>query len=248
MTDKRVPVLLHVPKTGGTAFTRFLEQSYGGQCIKGWEPAVTKRLKAVDGNTSAVIVRGGVPDVLGWEHEGKKFVPIVILRNPIDRALSQYYQYSRGTHVAKKFGMKSGMSLDQFLVDKSGRTMIEDYQLRSLILPFRYILEKYVDHWKFCRFRTSRQTPKTRAMMLEKANDVLRCCIVGITEKLYCLRREVIDSFNIRNPAPLTVQNVSENRIKRSHLTKSQLSTIQSLTTLDQQLYDTLRSAWPYAG
>jgi hypothetical protein len=114
---------------------------------------------------------------------------MTFLRNPIDRAISHYEHILRHEgHYFHEKAIKQG-SLLNFLHDPETRTMIENYQVRSLSMILdpsvfqevvndscgqRHSLERYIETYR---------PSHSDAVALTLAKDFLmRCAFVGVTE------------------------------------------------------------------
>jgi len=90
--DTRTFVFDHIPKTGGSAFKTVLEQIFGVENIS---PAVSGRseLWAEQKYADYPVITGHFhsPIPMGGAHRER--ARITILRDPIDRAISEYYYY-----------------------------------------------------------------------------------------------------------------------------------------------------------
>ena len=215
---------LHVPKTAGMSVITFLQEQYQREGVYAFEPPGAP----------------GIPDELPRAgcylgHAGygitKKLPPstrvFVILRDPLERALSAYYYFRRLPRVhleryAPALAHTHEMSLPEIFkaFPEPSKAMFGNVQTAIL-------------SWCEKPFRQE----SMYSANLDRARDNLRKCMVGVTERLTeslaCLGREM----RLALPTELPQVNRTPDRPKAAELDVEARSIVEEHTQLDRRLY-----------
>lgn len=265
-TDVAPLYFVHIMKTGGTALTAALAR-LNDEAGRG--PSVTELF------LDQFVAR----DAKEWEHTGfvtghlpweaRERLPartrtLTVLRDPVDRTLSHYWQLSINPDVTAE---SPGFSLEEFVDSPRWNTLCRDYQARQL--AHRVDLANADTGWspaeRFASlgppFPLEHQYPLqslfdcaplllTGAALQEAALAALADIeFVGVTEHLDSLYGEVARAvFGVADPQPLGRENRSEDRPRRLDLAPALLERIEAMTAVDRVLYEAARARGPIRG
>lgn len=96
-----VIIFLHIPKTGGTTLNSIIDTNYNDYCDNkgifdyGWQIPLPKYLSKVGDKKKLELLRGHLFFGAHKHLPQKKYTYITILRNPIERVISEYYFIKR---------------------------------------------------------------------------------------------------------------------------------------------------------
>ena len=257
---RRAPLyFLHIMKTGGTALTTALASTNNAHAS----------ISVTDLFLDEFVVRdrvqwrdvGFVTGHLPWE--ARALLPadtrtLTVLRDPVDRTLSHYWQLSVNSDVLAE---SPGFSLEEFVDSPRWNTLCINYQARqlahrvdlanagttfspaerfaSLGPPFpaehQYPLQSLFD----CSPLTLTGPELERAAL----ESLAAIEFVGVTEHLDDLYRDVVRAVWGDSELPrLGRENPSHDRPRRATLSVPLLARIEEMTAVDRLLYDTARA------
>lgn len=216
---------LHIPKTAGLTLRSILDQHFALQEIC---PADNWRsLRALPpGQLSRYrLVRGHFPFGVG-EHLPRRPVYATLLRDPVERVLSQYDYVRRDTSNGPLHEMVRAMTLEEYLDDEFLREeTIHDIQTRYLapatVMPDDIDVVAPVRHTGVVRAKTNLQ----------------QCAFVGLTERMHDSVRLLAYTFGWRRRRTFQTQNVALARPQRADVPARVIDKILSCNTADQELY-----------
>lgn len=209
----------HIPKTGGTAIRHYVAKQVGLDHVS---PAV------VGLRVNDALLRWGNFDVISGHfiaHQGDRLPSdrcgIVVLRNPIDRFLSEY-SYSRIDNADRLLNAKvHALELGAYLESLSPK-QIEAFSLQIEILY---------------AFGTSAQTTLSADEKLAAAMRALeQFQLVGTQDELedfICM----LDAKFSWSPAPLALKNVTSRRILADELPPEQIRKLRHLLESEFEFY-----------
>ena len=211
MTD-RIVIFLHIPKAAGSTLNRVIAQNYppaailkvGGKTDAALRDALTSEVRLIAGHR-----RFGMHAQLS-----RPFTYITVLRDPVERVLSQY-------HFVKRLAEHP---LHRAVA--SGELSLRDYGRQTPDSQTRYLAGSNTDD----------------AGLLEQAqaNLVTHFAVAGLTERfdetVVLLQRAL--GWRVR---PFTNSNVSAGRPKSAGHSREDLDAIRECNRLDLALYDFAR-------
>jgi Sulfotransferase family len=254
---------MHIMKTGGTAFTTAMAKL----CEEvGAGPSVTEIFldQFVPRDPSEWNNVGFVTGHLPWEV--RELLPpqtrsVTVLRDPIDRTLSHFWQVSINPDVRAE---SPDFSLDEFVDSPRWNTLCRNYQARqlahrvdlaqagktysaaerfaSLGPPFprehQYPLQSFFD----CSPLTMTDAELER-VALRALSEIE---FVGVTEELDALYALVAEKvWAVNDVAPLGRENTSPDRPRRATISDDLRNRIVAMTTVDQSLYEAAKARSP---
>jgi hypothetical protein len=254
---------MHIMKTGGTALTTALARASDNA---GNGTAVTEvfldqfvRYDRRDWNRVA-FVTGHLP----WEARGR--LPpgtrtVTVLRDPVSRTLSHYWQLSINPDVKAE---SPGFSLEEFVESPRWNTLCIEYQARQLAhrIDLANAGRTYSPAERFASlgppFPREHQYPlqslfdcspmALSGAELERAalQSLSEIEFVGVTEHLDALYSQVAEGVWGLHELPLLGrENTSPDRPRRATISADLLRKIESMTVVDRALYEAARRRAP---
>ena len=247
---------MHIMKTGGTALTtalaRLCHDAHAGESVT--EVFLDQFVLRDPRRWNEV---GFVTGHLPWEV--RELLPpatrsLTVLRDPVDRTFSHYWQLSINPEVRAE---SPGFSLEEFVESSRWNTLCRDYQARqlahrvdlahagttyapadrfaSLGAPFpsehQYPLQSFFD----CSPLTLGGADLERAA-LESLAEIE---FVGVTEQLDSLYRVVVERvWSLHDLQPLGRENTAPDRPRRSSVSADLVRRIEEMTAVDHALYE----------
>ncbi|GEM_PF-276701 len=221
--DRKV-IFLHLMKTAGTTLDRIIRRQYGESKVVRFFP------KKLDENISGFKAlseaeRSNVKVIMGHFHFGLhqrlpgEYTYITVLRNPVDRIISEYYYIL--THPEHKFHERM----------TSNYRTLTDFVKSGMYHSLDNAQTKYISARKDLEYGS--YVPEA----LETARENLQnhFAVAGLTEKfdetLILLKR----IFGWRTPYYLR-ENVTMNRPKKGSLAEEELQVINNYARMDLEL------------
>jgi len=241
--NNEILYFLHIPKTAGTSFIDFLDNYYDDSQIckeHDWQ----ELLSILPQNFSPKLVHGhfsfGLHRVLP-----KKPLYITMLRNPIDRTISDYYQSIRTKNMGAETDFFKNSDLEDLVTNESTKWRFTNNQLKHIVSdldPTDLIHstdEKLVD--EFSRFLVADfKSPSTsNTELLKQAKKNLEdFAFVGITERFEESMQLLCYTFGWK-PFQSTPQlNVSPSKSLQGNMSAKTLNSIKNCNLADLELYE----------
>jgi hypothetical protein len=257
---------MHIMKTGGTALTtalaRLCADANGG-------PSVTEifldQFVAHDRARWGEV--GFVTGHLPWE--ARVLLPpatrtLTVLRDPVDRTLSHYWQLSINPEVTAE---SPGFSLEEFVESPRWNTLCRDYQARQLAhhVDLAHAGTTYAPAERFASlgppFPAQHMYPLQSffdcSPLLLGGSDLERAALhalseiefVGVTEHLDALYHRVAQQvWSVADPPALGRENTSPDRPRRATIPADLLHRIEDMTVVDRALYEAAAARAPKGG
>ena len=254
---------MHIMKTGGTALTTALarrsESAGAGATIT--EVFLDQFVQRDPKRWSEV---GFVTGHLPWEARG--LLPpatrtVTLLRDPVDRSLSHYWQLSINPEVQAE---SPGFSLEEYVESPRWNTLCRDYQARQLAhrIDLANAGKTYAPADRFASlgppFPRRHQYPLQSLFdcspMTLSGSDLERAALqslsdiefVGVTEDLDALYSQIAEGvWGLRELPLLGRENTSPDRPRRATISADLLRRIEEMTVVDQALYEAARRRAP---
>jgi hypothetical protein len=256
---------MHIMKTGGTAFTSALTRLCDGAHAG---PSVTDMfldqfvLRDPKQWSDVGFVTGHLP----WE--ARALLPsgtraVTVLRDPVDRSLSHYWQLSINPDVLAE---SPGFSLEEYVESPRWNTLCRDYQARQLAhrVDLANVGKTYEPAERFASlgppFPREHQYPLQSLFdcspLTLTGSDLERAALhslseiefVGVTEHLDALYSQVANGvWGLRELPVLGRENTSPDRPRRATISAELRRRIEEMTVVDQALYEAARLRSPSA-
>ncbi len=249
---------VHIMKTGGTALTtamaRLCAASGAGECITEMFLDQFVQRHAWDG---VGFVTGHLP----WEaHE---LLPaatrtMTVLRDPVERTLSHYWQLSINPDVVAE---SPGFSLEEFVESPRWNTLCRNYQARQLAhrVGLAGAGTAFDPAARFAQLGPP--FPRTHQYPLQSLFDCEPLALddneleaaarrslaeiefVGVTDHLDDLYRRVAGAvWSVADPPPLGRENTAPDRPRRQTAPTDLIRRIEEMTAVDRVLYEAARA------
>jgi hypothetical protein len=254
---------VHIMKTGGTALStglaRLCEGAHAGASVT--EIFLDQFVQRDPRQWSDV---GFVTGHLPWE--ARELLPpatraLTVLRDPVDRSLSHYWQLSINPEVEAE---SPGFSVEEFVESPRWNTLCRDYQARQLAhrVDLAQAGKSYAPAERFANLGPP--FPKQHAYPLQSLFDCSPLTLtgsaleraalhslseiefVGVTEKLDALYRQVAQRvWSVEDPPALGRENSAPDRPRRDTISADLLRRIEGMTVVDHALYEAARRRAP---
>ncbi|WP_273847760.1 sulfotransferase family 2 domain-containing protein [Halalkalibacter alkalisediminis] len=211
MQRNKILIHLHTPKTAGTTLRKIITNNYHNSSYNVYldESKRKERLRSLS-KKNVSCIQGHFPFGI-HKYLSKPCTYITMLRNPIDRVISEYYFIRRGTrHRLHQEVMK--LSLEQYL-----------RRPESMNVQTRYI--------------SGARGPLTRQHLeIAKKNIQKYFSIVGITEMFNESLFLMKNKFGWQNTS-YEKENVTKARPSLNQISKTTLTELEKQNKLDIELY-----------
>jgi hypothetical protein len=235
----RIPLFLHIPKTGGTTLTNCIYHQYKadryyeseeGKLVDGIYYYPAGLHKELDTTIPAKVIRAlerhDISAVVGHfsfgihTHISKPWAYVTLLRNPVDRVVSLYYHIRRDKDTRLHKIVSSGLSIEDFVLHLSCREADNDQTRRISGLEPAF--------------------GACSISILEKAKDNLRryFSVVGVTE---CFDETLIlikRTLGWTHDACYLPGLVNKDRPTSASLPQKSVDAILERNELDTKLYE----------
>jgi len=221
-------IFLHIPKTAGSTFHMILNKRYKPHEIKNLfgsrysEPEIKSFIEApVETKKNIRLLKGHMPyGMHNYLPDESKYISV--LRNPVERVISQYYYIKKNTYNPLHNQVeKDGMSISEFV--SSGISVgMNNGHCR--------FLNGDLDEYKF---------NQCDDILLDQVKENIRKNFIwlGLTERFDESVLVLSKLLGWKSPPYYIRENVSKNRKSRDSISKEEISIIEEYNSLDMNLY-----------
>jgi len=243
LNDDDIVYFLHIPKTAGTTLIAILDSYFDFDSIYPWR-FWPKLLRKIPDFTKYKLVRGhfgyGLHRLLP-----KKPVYVTILRDPIERTISDYDHRVRDPDPLYKEKYSKNQSIAEFFSDKEKRKTFENMHTLHIGLdPDILLLTKSYGRKSIHRFRFREELPYwaddvSKKELLETAKQRLANFeFVGIAEKFEESLFLLYYTFGWRPISSTWRLNIAKKRPRSEELPSEAVAKIRECVQLDIELYN----------
>lgn len=224
LDDSEVLCFLHIPKTAGLTLRGLLDNRFHLDAICPADSYATFRQLAPETLSPYRLLRGHF-----WSNIDQRLsnpaVYLTMLRDPIERVLSQYHYVRTDPSNRLLYDMASRMTLEEYLHDEFiCEETLRDVQTRYLSAAMQPATEYDV-------------VPSVH-LGLDRAKETLAAAaFVGISERFADSLRLLAYTFDWRPFEAFEHQNASQGRVRRESVAPRLLDRIRELNANDMQLY-----------
>ncbi len=228
-SDRPTIIFLHILKTGGTTLNVILENHFTAEnsfstfpsrmhpdgSIEGFRKLSNSKKEGID------LLTGHMGFGLHRELP-RRAVYITLLRNPIDRVISRYYQEERDPYSHLHQSINAGMSLPEYAKFYAEAAEMDNLQTRMI-----------AGNWN------NRGYGPCTPLMLTTAKENLqkRFVVTGLTERFDAFYLLLTETFGWR-PVYYQSYNVSRNRTRADRHPSETVEAIGRYNLYDFELYD----------
>jgi hypothetical protein len=217
-------IFLHIPKTGGKTFKGVLfKQNYRGRILeKPWNISSEDWIKLVKKtNKKYKAIIGHMPFGIHNVYKFKGFEYITILRNPIDRVISNYYHFMR--NPSSKFKNKSFIDALDMSVDFNN---LQTRMLSGDISIYNCITGKF------------EQIIYDENLLNKAKENLKKIKIVGFLDQYRTFLNKVEKHFKWKHFDSYNYNNIGKNKKPKQNIPKNVIEKIKHLNQMDIELYN----------
>lgn len=208
MSDQQQPVFIHIPKTGGTSINCVMKGTE-------WQTPLNFHYRHLDPE-SKISTAGDIFDPANIAQYKNEYI-FMMLRNPIDRLISEYYYIRKNTTFIDMLTSKPANFLDY----------VANHQTSNGMLKFLYGQRMY----------------SAKSISIEQAEQAIKLIEelnihVGIFEQYDRSLSYLRETGNFQWPDTIEVKRATLNRPNIRQLSKEEINTIKENNKADFMLYD----------
>lgn len=221
-------IFLHIPKTAGSTFHMILNKRYKSNDIRNLfgsrydEPEIKSFMEEpIEEKQNIRLLKGHMPFGM-HNYLPKESRYISVLRNPVERVISQYYYIKKNSYNPLHNQVeKDGMTISEFV--SSGISVgMNNGHCR--------FLNGDLDEYKF---------NQCDEVLLEQVKENIKRHFIwlGLTERFDESVLVLSKLLGWKSPPYYIRENVSKNRKSRDLISKEEISVIEKYNSLDMKLY-----------
>lgn len=251
---------LHINKTGGSSFTKIIGKSVPENliCPAGLASELIEiPFKALAEYRYFTGHFGlALPSRLPF-FKRLRLRTFTLLRDPVDRSLSQINAYYRAKHNSfySEFVRSVECDVDKCLSNERIVRALSNYQAKSIAIPIRLerniLINQCFGNFQELLARASMSFTEDELLSMA-VKSTKRFCFVGLTEKMdqsysrLCRVLNIsplsaIPSVNVSAVNPLTG---STNSLARSDVSNAAIRKLEDINSVDMHLYERIASEW----
>ena len=235
---------LHVPKTAGTTFHRFVASQFLPSEICPthlWHELINLPSEVLD---QCTYIWGHFYAYL-WRHASRPMRYMTFLRHPVERSLSHYGHIMRHDGHYLHARARELNDFGAFLRDPILSTTLQNFQVKSLALdldPHSIAATLSQESLNQLLLEQTLETAKP-ALPVEEMLAIAQCrldqmCFVGISERLEESVALSCAVFGWQTPPKVDSHNVNPERIQARDVRDSDLALLLELNAADMALYE----------
>lgn len=213
----------HIPKTGGTSLQVFFSEAFGAE-------KVTPVLRSIKLSTALKLYKNhhviiGHFDFIPGESLPEGFVTVTVVRNPLQRTLSEYFYqiYDVPEHQLSSIQLKTKqIPLEEAFFEPEICKYFANYQAR---------------HFASFQNPTPENLPADELLRLAKSG-LEKYDLVATTEKLYDFCEELKRIFKLSNSVLLKRVNVTSKKREYQELPVEIQKRLLEINSVDMELWD----------
>lgn len=245
LQDNASPVyFLHIPKTGGTTFNKFLSAQFGEENVCPahlWHNLLELSPAQIVGYS---LIWGHFYSYL-YRYVSRPMRYVTFLRDPVERALSHYghimlYEGHYLHRRAKELG-----NFSSYLRDPEMATTVTNFQVRALALDLdpsaiapTLSAQELANTELERRLETAAPVMSNEDMLRMAKLRLEQMCFVGITERFEESVVLLCNKFHWQPPAQIESRNVNRARVRSSQISDADLALLRQMNEADYDFYE----------